>query len=151
MESVSGWRQHCDARQIIAFPWKVLIISPSSWIELKGCLWRLILSSNNMHLTEEIKELIVLYIMHNGTHSKERAYNCVQCNKSFIQYGNLTQHMITQSEVKSHTCSECKKPVASIVIQDNTQISVHWFIELYRILWLFRNDCHCWLIKSSFV
>ena len=81
--------------------------------------------------------------MHNGTHSKERAYNCVQCNKSFIQSGNLKQHMVTQSGVKSHTCSECKKPVASIVIQDNTQISVYWFIELYRILWLFRNDGHC--------
>ena len=43
------------------------------------------------------------------THSKERAYNCVQCNKSFGVAGSLKTHMLAQSGVKNHTCSECGK------------------------------------------
>ena len=43
------------------------------------------------------------------THSKERAYNCVQCNKSFGVAGSLKTHMLAHSGVKNHTCSECGK------------------------------------------
>ena len=43
------------------------------------------------------------------THSKERAYNCDQCNKSFGVAGSLKTHMLAQSGVKNHTCSECGK------------------------------------------
>ena len=43
------------------------------------------------------------------THSKERAYNCVQCNKSFGVAGSLITHMLANSGVKNHTCSECGK------------------------------------------
>ena len=41
------------------------------------------------------------------THSKERAYNCVQCNKFLGVAGSLKTHMLAQSGVKNHTCSEC--------------------------------------------
>ena len=43
------------------------------------------------------------------THSKERPYVCVQCNKSFGQAAHLKTHMLTHSGVKAHTYSECKK------------------------------------------
>ena len=43
------------------------------------------------------------------THSKERPYVCVQCNKSFGQAAHLKTHMLTHSGVKAHTCSECMK------------------------------------------
>ena len=43
------------------------------------------------------------------THSKERAYNCVQCNKSFGAAGSLKTRMLAHSGVMNHTCSECGK------------------------------------------
>ena len=43
------------------------------------------------------------------TRSKERAYNCVQCNKSFGVAGSLKTHMLAHSGVKNNTCSECGK------------------------------------------
>ena len=53
---------------------------------------------------EEMHNCIVLV-----THSKERAYNYVQCNKSFGVAGSLKTHMLAHSGVKNHTCSECGK------------------------------------------
>ena len=44
--------------------------------------------------------------MHMATHSKEKAYACVQCNKSFGQAATLKKHMLTHSGVKALSCSE---------------------------------------------
>ena len=44
--------------------------------------------------------------MHMATHSKEKAYACVQCNKSFGQAATLKKHMLTHSGVKALRCSE---------------------------------------------
>ena len=46
---------------------------------------------------------------HMVTHSKCRAYNCVQCQKSFGQAGNLKMHMLTHSNEKAYTCVQCQK------------------------------------------
>ena len=47
--------------------------------------------------------------MHIATHSNEKTYTCVQWQKSFGKTGNLKRHMLTHSGVKTHTCSECGK------------------------------------------
>ena len=47
--------------------------------------------------------------MHIATHSNEKTYTCVQCQKSFSITGNMKRHMLTHSGVKTHTCSECGK------------------------------------------
>ena len=43
------------------------------------------------------------------THTKESAYNCVQCNKSYGLAPILKKHMLTHSGVKTHICSECQR------------------------------------------
>ena len=46
---------------------------------------------------------------HTVTHSKGKAYNCVQCHKSFGQAGHLNMHMTTHSSEKTYTCIQCQK------------------------------------------
>ena len=48
------------------------------------------------------------------TRSKDRPYDCVQCNKSFGQAAHLKTHMLTHSGVKAHTYSECKKAFSEV-------------------------------------
>jgi len=45
---------------------------------------------------------------HTVTHSKGKAYNCVQCHKSFGQAGHLKMHMVTHSNEKAYTCVQCQ-------------------------------------------
>ena len=46
---------------------------------------------------------------HMVTQSKGKAYNCVQCHKSFGQAGHLKMHMATHSNEKTYTCVKCQK------------------------------------------
>ena len=41
---------------------------------------------------------------HMVTQSKGKAYNCVQCHKSFGQAGHLKMHIATHSNEKTYTC-----------------------------------------------
>ena len=47
--------------------------------------------------------------IHMYTHTEEKPYQCMHCEKTFSQKGNLTTHMLTHSGEKPHQCTLCEK------------------------------------------
>ena len=46
--------------------------------------------------------------IHMYTHTEEKPYQCMHCEKAFSQKSNLTTHMLTHSGEKPFQCTECK-------------------------------------------
>lgn len=52
---------------------------------------------------------------HKRIHAGVRDYTCDQCGKSFVQKGNLDNHLITHTAARPFACSTCGKAFKTLV------------------------------------